>query len=318
MKAAILREKGAPPVYGDWREPEINTGETLVEVTAASIKQLDKGIAAGTHYSSPKSFPVIAGVDGVGRTATGERVYFMVKRRPFGAFAERAPGVDCVAVPDGLDDAVAAAIVNPALAAWLPLVWRAQMQKGESVLILGATSASGRLAVKAARRLGAGRIVVAGRRREALESLGADAIIDLTAPPEALRAALRDEAARGLSVVVDYVWGPPAEALISVFTHADLDATVAERDVRYVQVGAMAGATIALNGGALRGARLTLMGSGTGNWPSGPKLREVIAEVFALAARGEITQAVERRPLCEVGAAWREPASPDYKLVLTM
>ena len=80
----------------------------------------------------------------------------------------------------------------------------------------------------------------------------------------------------------------------------------------------MAGASIALNGGALRGARLTLMGSGTGNWPPGERLKAVIAEVFGLAARGEITQAFERRPQSEVGAAWKEPLSPDYKLVLTM
>jgi len=317
MKAALLQRLGEAPIWADHPEPEALAGDTRVRVEASSIKQLDRGIASGRHYASPKTLPVILGFDGVGRDNSGARVYFSVRRRPFGAFAEVAPAVDCVPVPEALDSAVAAAVVNPALAAWLPLVWRAQLQKGETVLILGATSASGKLAVRAARLEGAGRVIACGRRPDALAALGADATIDLRLPADALRATFAREAARGVGVVVDYVWGPPAEALIGALTTHDLGSSPGERDLRYVQVGAMAGANISLDGGALRGARLTLLGSGTGNFPPFPRMREIVGEIFARAAAGDIEQPVVRRPASEIARVWAEPDSADHKVVLT-
>src|SRR2546430_11594535 len=60
----------------------------------------------------------------------------------------------------------AAALPNPALSAWLSLIWRAQLQPGETVLILGATGVAGQLAVQIAKHLGAERVVAAGRNRD--------------------------------------------------------------------------------------------------------------------------------------------------------
>ena len=68
------------------------------------------------------------------------------------------------------------------MSSWIALVWRARLEPGETVLILGATGVAGRLAVQVARHLGAGRVIGAGRRAEALEALaglGADATIRL-------------------------------------------------------------------------------------------------------------------------------------------
>ena len=67
-------------------------------------------------------------------------------------------------IPDGLDDAVAAAAWNPGLSVWLALGWRCQLQPGQTVLVLGATGVTGKLAVQAARHFGVGRIV-RGRAR---------------------------------------------------------------------------------------------------------------------------------------------------------
>jgi NADPH:quinone reductase-like Zn-dependent oxidoreductase len=317
MRAAVLDRLGQPPAFQSFDSPEARDDETLVDVRAAAIKQLDRAIAAGRHYSTPKTLPVVCGTDGVGRAADGARVYFYLQRRPFGAMAERAPAALTVTLPDAVDDVLAAALVNPALAAWLPLVWRAKLQPGERVLVLGATGASGRLAVRAARLLGASRIVAAGRNQKVLRTLDADAAIDLTLPPPDLKEAFRRELAGGLDVVVDFVWGPVTEQLISVLVQPDLHAAAHAGDLRLVQVGAMGGPNIALPGGALRGARLTILGSGTGNYPPPKILRTFIADILARAARGEIGVETVARPLSEAAEAW---AAPDdgRRIVLTV
>ena len=234
MKAAVLDAVGQTPRIRNFAEPNVRDDEVVVEVLASPLKQLDRSIAAGTHYSSPKAFPIVCGTDGVGRLPSGERVYFMVNRRPYGAMAERAPASWTVPVPAALDDAIAAAIVNPAIAAWLPLLWRARMKPGENVLILGATGAAGRMAVRAARLLGAGRVVAAGRRQEVLRSLGADAIIDLGGEGAALSDSFALQAAIGLDVVIDYVWGAPTQALLDVLVKSDLSEHRRDDDIRLV------------------------------------------------------------------------------------
>jgi NADPH:quinone reductase-like Zn-dependent oxidoreductase len=64
-------------------------------------------------------------------------------------------------IPDNIDDDIAAAIVNRGLSAWGALAWRAQLTAGETVLILGATGVTGKLAVQTAKLLGAGRVIAA-------------------------------------------------------------------------------------------------------------------------------------------------------------
>lgn len=317
MKAAVIETLGEAPRYADFAEPEIEGSEEIVSVEVASLKQLDRAIAAGTHYSSPKALPVVAGTDGVGRRADGSLVYFAVNRRPFGAMAERAPASWTVPLSDGLDPAMAAAIVNPSLAAWLPLMWRGKLRPGENVLILGATGAAGKMAMAAARLLGAERVVAAGRRQDVLAGLGADAVIDLRADPAALREAFAAEAARGVGVVIDYVWGPPAEALIEVLVKSDLSSADPEGEgVRFVSVGAMAGGSIALPSAALRGARLAILGSGTGNFPPIPHMREIVGAILGHAARGEIALKVEEVPLADVAEHWDAAGNPDRRIVL--
>src|SRR5271166_5077248 len=80
-------------------------------------------------------------------------------------------------LPDGLDEVTAAAIVNPGVGAWLALTRRAMLQPGETVLVLGATGVSGRIAVVLAARMGAGRVIAAGRDQAVLDRLGATATV---------------------------------------------------------------------------------------------------------------------------------------------
>ena len=98
--------------------------------------------------------------------------------------------------------------------------------RGESVLILGATGVAGQLAVQVAKRLGARRVVAAGRNPQALQTLaalGADAVISLDQEQGALVSAFRDEiAGAGVDVVLDYLWGSPAERVLEAISQKGL------------------------------------------------------------------------------------------------
>lgn len=318
MRAAVVDKLGEAPRCGSFAEPDLQAGETLVHVSAAALKQLERAIVAGRHYSSPKVLPIVPGLDGVGTRDDGTRVYFMAQRRPFGAMAERAPASFTVAVPDGLDDVTVAAVVNPALAAWLPLTTRGRLARGETVMVLGATGAAGRMAVTMARHLGAGRVVACGRRAEVLAALGADATIELGQPEDQLAAAFAAEADRGVGVIVDYIWGRPAELLIGALTRGDVHSADPGADIRYVSVGAMAGADIRMPSAALRGSRLELIGSGTGNFPDDAGMRDAITQVFALARASALPIETRHYPLEAVETAWLADNPADVRPVVTM
>src|SRR5262249_59185005 len=122
-----------------------------------------------------------------------------------------------IQIRDGPDEATAAEIANPGMSSGAALKARAKFSAGESVLTLGATGTAGRLSVQIAKRLGARRVVAAGRNPQSLEelkSLGADAIISLSQEQDALVSAFRSEiVGNGIDVVLDYLWGAPAEAV---------------------------------------------------------------------------------------------------------
>ena len=85
-------------------------------------------------------------------------------------------------MPEDASDISAAALGQVGLAAWMSLSWRAPVRPGEVVLVLGATGSVGSVAVQAAKLLGAGRVIAAGRdaaRLEAASALGADATVSL-------------------------------------------------------------------------------------------------------------------------------------------
>jgi NADPH2:quinone reductase len=268
MKAAVLHKLGNPPRYEDFPDPQPREGEVIVHVKAASLKNIDKAMANGSHYDSHRELPAVCGIDGVGVLDDGTRVFCGGARPPYGMMAEQAvvSRVRCLSVPDGIDDDTAAALPNPALSSWLPLVWRARLKPGETVLILGATGVAGKLAIQIAKHLGAGRVVAAGRNRRVLETLpelGADATIPLDEPDQELRAAFRREAGnKPFDVVLDYVWGHPTEVLLDALTGHDV---MAHRNpLRLVEIGEMAGPTISLPAAALRSSGIEIYGSGGG------------------------------------------------------
>ncbi|HBS5891409.1 TPA: zinc-binding alcohol dehydrogenase family protein [Klebsiella aerogenes] len=301
MKAAVVFDLNDGPIWADFSEPQPAAGYTLIDVRAAAISHVVKGRASGRHYSFDGTLPFVVGIDGVGMTSDGQRVYFAFPSAPFGSMAQRAPVAlqNCLPLPDALDDISAAAMANPGMSAWAALVKRAQFQAGETVLINGATGSAGQLAVQIARYLGAKKIIATGRNAQALTALAADECINLTADEQTLNAQFATASAGQIDVVVDYLWGRSAELLLPILAKY----TPGDKPVRYVQVGSLAGADIGLNGAVLRAAPLQLMGSGIGSL-SMPQLLAATGEMLQAAVPGHFTIATTPLPLRDVAAAW--------------
>jgi NADPH2:quinone reductase len=304
MNAAVVNVPGESPQYQSFPDPVAQDGEELVRVRAAGLHPIVKGLASGSHYASGGGHePAVPGIDGVGTLADGRRVFFVFVRKPWGTMAEfaAAPKSKCIPLPDGLDDVHAAAIANPGMSGWLSMKTRAGVTAGETVLILGATGVAGQLAIQTARLLGAKRVIAAGRNVAAISSADVDAVIALNDPEDAVREAFTAEAANGIDVIVDYLWGRPTELLLEALAKG-FKASSTHR-TRLVEVGASAGPTIALPAAVLRSIDLTILGSGFGS----ASLEEIFATIptlFSMAAEGKLTIAVEPVPLAEVESAW--------------
>jgi NADPH2:quinone reductase len=317
MLAAVLHALGKQPLFEEFPDPTPGEGEVLLHVCAAALKPVEKQLAAGTHYASPREFPVVCGMDGVGRLEDGTRMFFGGPRRPYGAMAQRTVvrRAQCFLVPEDVDDDTAAAIPNPGVSAWLSLTHRAKLAAGETVLILGATGVTGKLAVQIAKILGAGRVVAAGRNERVLNTLlelGADATIQLDRPHQELIEAFRREAGeKGFDVIVDYLWGSPTEALLTAITGAEF--LIARSETRLLQAGESAGPTITLPAAVLRSTALTILG--TAGIPPWNVLTEAFQQVMTHAASGKLRIDTERIPLSQIEATW-ERNVPARRLVV--
>jgi NADPH:quinone reductase-like Zn-dependent oxidoreductase len=309
MKAAVLAAAGQTPVYGDFPDPQPTDHAEVIVVTASALTQLTRSRAAGTHYSSTGGYPAVPGVDGTGTRPDGRRVYFALPEAPFGGMAERTlvrPS-QLVDLPPGLDAVKAAALANPGMSCWAALKERAKFERGETVLVNGATGSAGRLAVQVAKFLGAKRVVATGRNAKALQALaglGADATVDLTLDRAALGEEFQRQFAAGIDVVLDYLWGESAEVLLTAAAQAAPDAV----PIRFVSIGSMSGPNIALPSAVLRSSGLQLMGSGISSVPW-PRLLLAIGELFAAAGPGKFELPTEAVPLSEVGGRWSAPDS---------
>lgn len=324
MKAAVLDRLGGVPQYRDVPDPEAPDGGEVARVRAAAIKNIERMLVAGSHYGSGQlQLPAQVGMDAVVQLADGRRVYTGATP-PAGAMAEYlpVPASQFIEVPTGVDDAVAAALPNAAISAWFALEYAGQIQPGQSVLVLGATGVTGGLAVQLAKyRFGASRVIAVGRDEDRLQSLthqGADQVIrigdDLADLGAAVRAA---HAERPFDLVLDYIWGPPAEQVLGALGNNDLAADF--HRTRYVQIGEGAGATVALPAAVLRSAGVELVGQGAGSVPKeafGRIMTEILPALFGLLADGVISVATCTRPLEDVAAAWTASAGSGVRTVL--
>ncbi len=311
MHAVVVTEFDLPPHWEEFADPQPADDEVVVKLVAAALHPRVRSQANGSHYTSTEELPLIPGIDGVGRMPDGSLRYFVLPDTRFGSMAERVV-IDprrSLPVPDGQDPVAIAAAMNPGMSSWVALRRLAQFQSGHSVLVLGATGSAGQLAVQIAKHLGASRVVAAGRDAgtlAVLPALGADTVVSLAGDP-AEGAARVGEAAADVDVVVDYLWGAPAQAVIPALLTRRPDRS---KTLSWVQVGAIAGQDLTIASAMLRQADLRLMGSGQGSVTARGILEELVP-LMAEVASGTFTLETDPRPLADVEAVWSE--TPDAR-----
>jgi len=316
MNAAVVTSFDEPPHYLRSDVPVAkNSDEVLVDVLAVGLHPRVRTGAAGAHYTSSATLPMIPGIDGIGRRADGRRVYFVAVDDVLGTMADKALADvrRSIELPDEVDVAKVAAAMNPAMSAWVALRRRVPIKAGQSVLVLGATGNAGTMAVQVAKRLGAGRVVGAGRdlgRLNALIPLGADDVVRLTDDVAETSRAL-GAAASDVDIVIDYLWGQPAQRAIMALLAERTDPS---RQLDWIQIGAMAGPTIELPSVALRSANFRLQGNGQGAVSPKAYLAELPSLVDEIVA-GAIAVKTNTVPLADVEAVWTRPDLPGERTV---
>ena len=323
MKAAVMYQKGGLPQYTNFPEPTIqNDDEVLVTVKAVAIKHFDKGVAAGSHYSSdaPKENGRIIGGDGVCLLADGTRVYGIGIS---GMLAQKATIRKNYAapVPDGLDDATAAALPNAVMGAAMGLKFKADIKPGDVVLINGATGFTGRVAVQIAKHYGAKKVIATGRNQQSLDdllSLGADEVISVLQDDESFKARIAAiHAETPIDIIIDYLWGYTAEMILACLKG---DGSFTTR-IRYVSIGSMGGDLIQLSAANLRSVDLQLTGSGLGAWSKqqvGQLFSEILPEMFHLAAQGKLKVETIQVKLENIAELWNLDVPGRQRLVVTI
>lgn len=223
MKAVVVREF-APfdqVKIGELPDPIPGKGEIVIDVKAAEVNYPDILVIAGQYQVKPplpfSPGKVASGIvsamgEGVTALKLGDRVSATVE---YGAFAEklRAPVVNVFRIPDGIGFAKAAALGLVYQTAHFALVERARMQKGDRVLILGASGGIGVASVQLAKALGARAVIACVRGQDNaafVQRCGADLVIDLATIDlhDGLRDAVRAATdGHGADVVIDPVGG---------------------------------------------------------------------------------------------------------------
>ncbi|MFE6173497.1 hypothetical protein [Streptomyces sp. NPDC056464] len=198
------------------------------------------------------------------------------------------------------------------MSSWMPLTAHVDERVPGTVLILGPTGAAGGLAVQNACALGVQRIIGVGRGAADLArvaGMGAETV-ELTGgkaqDAKAIAAALDG---RSPELVLDYLWGTPAESAFEA-----LHSIPGAAPTSYVEIGSVAGEDAAVPASLLRSRPFRLSGSGIGSFPMDRYLVQGMAYLQVLAD-GKITVDATTYPLEQCTDAWN--AGPGPRAVLT-
>lgn len=339
MRALAVASWGTNPAITSVAKaatPAAGSGKTEIRVLASALPQLVRSQAAGTHYSvQDQALPYVPGIDGTGFTPDKKLVYMnLLANEPSGGgFAEYVNVDDRlltpVPVPSGSSEEATkrvgikvASLMNPAMSSWMALRHRAHISTFTSsntpwtAVILGVTSASGRIAALFARHMGAKSVIGAARNASDLETLKSRGIIDAAIPLDKTDVSKTDFSVLSQSldsyplVVLDYIYGSAALALLNALPRS---ANKSEQlEVRYVHIGTLSREfDMALPGTLLRMKNVTISGAGPGSWSvralakDTPELAQTIVDVIP-SEGWEAEYAVVERRLEDVDAAFAD------------
>jgi NADPH:quinone reductase-like Zn-dependent oxidoreductase len=313
MPAAVIHAHGAPPEHHPWPIPHRGPGQALVRVTAVPISPLDLLCASGTSYFGAPTLPYVPGTQGVGIVVEGDllaptlRVWFTCNAgmKPGDGSMAQFCTIDeatALGLPGSVPDDLVAALGLSAIAAWMALTWRGQLQPGEQVLVLGASGAVGQVAVQAARLLGAGRVIAASRNADGLSralARGADAVVELAGDDvDELSRRIAAACDGPLHLVIDPIWGLPAEAAVRCLGFSG----------RLVNIGDAAGAGARFASSTVRSKMETILGY-TNNALTQEQKAHALSEILSYAATGRCTVEHESVPLGQAASAWQRQAA---------
>jgi NADPH:quinone reductase len=304
MRAIQIESFGGPEVLqvAELPVPEPRDGELLVRVSHAGINFADTHQRENS-YLARYGLPLVPGAEvagvverGAGGFEPGQRVIAMVGT---GAYAEYAvaPAAAAFAIPDGVDDGLALALLIQGLTAWHLYRTCARVAEGESVVVVSGAGGVGSLAVQLGRHMGAGRVIATASseaKRELCRELGADAAVDPSA--EDLKAALLEaNGGRQVDAVFEMAGGRIFDACLAALAPFGrlVAYGIAGREPNTVQSGAL-----------MRKSRSVI-----GFWlmhclGRRDMVEQPLRELFELAARGELHAVVGGTyPLAEAARA---------------
>lgn len=325
VKAVLFHQHGGAEVlsYTDFPAPEPAPGEVLVRLQAAALNRLDLWVRNGWP-GIKLDYPHIPGADGAGEVAAlgegvtgwqvGQRVvinpglacgqcaacqsgwenrckdWALLGETVRGAYAEyvAVPASNLYALPDPIEARQAAAAALVYHTAWHSLITRANLQAGESVLVVGASGGVNTASIQIAKLKGATVYVVgAGAKKLALaETLGADYLIDRTQDENWSKAVFQLTNKRGVDVVVD-----------NVGTTFPLSFRAAAKGGRILTVGNTGGPKFEIDNRFIFGKHLSIIGSTLGT-------RQDFREVMDLVCAGKLHSVLDRDfPLSEARQA---------------
>lgn len=342
MKAIVFHHHGDPSVlrYTDVNEPHLHPHEVLVRVHACALNHLDLWVRRGLP-GIVIPLPHIPGSDIAGEVSqvgsevhsvhVGQKVvlapgvtcgkcpaclsgndnlcrdYTNLGYMVDGGCAEfvRCPEVNCMPYPENLDWVHAAAVPLVFLTAWHMLVHRAQLQPGETVLVLAAGSGVGSAAIQIAKFFGAQVIATAGNDEKIAKAkeIGADEVIHHFVMPIA-KEVRRLTNNRGVDVVFEHVGAATWEESIKSLANAG----------RLVTCGATTGYDGKLDLRFLFTRQLSILGSYMGN-------KSELRTVLKLVAQGRLKPIVDKAWSlhdCMVAHNYLEKSKQFGKVVLTI
>lgn len=342
MKAVLFREHGGPEKlsYEDLPEPTIGPEDVRVRVKACALNHLDIWVREG-NPAYPIPLPHVSGSDAAGiveqvggqvdNVTVGQRVfvspgiscwkcdqclagrdnmcrsYGLVGAKTHGSYAEyvKVPFRNVLPIPENLSFEQAAAFPLVSVTASHMLFALAGLQHGETVLIMGAGSGVGSMAVQLAKLAGARVMATVGSDDKIPKAviLGADAVINHTKEKVSERAKLLTEG-RGVDVVIEHI-GPEV-------WDTCLDSLA--RGGRLITCGATTGGEVKLNLRYVFARQLTIKGSYMGT-------RAELVKAAELMGQGRLIPVIDRTyPLQEARAAQEHMLSRKFfgKILLTM
>ncbi|OQW36399.1 MAG: alcohol dehydrogenase [Nitrospira sp. SG-bin2] len=342
MKAVLFREHGGPEKlsYGDLPTPTIGTGEVLVRVKACALNHLDIWIRQGNpaypiplpHVSGSDIAGVVEQVGGQVRGVTvGARVFVspglscwkcenclagrdnfcstfgIIGAKTHGGYAEyvKVPVRNVLPMSENLTFEQAAAFPLVSVTASHMLFALAGLQHGETVLIMGAGSGVGSMAIQLAKLAGARVITTVGSDEKIPKAvvLGADAVINHSKEKVAERVKLLTEG-KGVDVVIEHIGPEVWETCLASLAKGG----------RLITCGATTGAEVKLDLRYMYSRQFTIKGSYMGT-------RAELVKAAELMGQKRLIPVIDRTyPLREARAAQELMLGRKFfgKIVLTL